>query len=110
MTSYGNDDIFISKHDAITDIEEGEKHISNKLLIYANPSQGTCNVTIPDEFKHEKNLTLSIYDNTGKLIQQGSVEMNEDKVSVNLEAEAKGIYNVTLSNGKKSYGGKIIFE
>jgi hypothetical protein len=36
--------------------------------------------------------------------------MNENKVRVSLEAEAKGIYNVTLSNGKKSYGGKIVFE
>lgn len=107
--SYTGQDIFIAKHDAITDIEEGERR-SNQLLIYSNPSQGTCNVTIPDEFKHEKNLTLSIYDNTGKLIQQGSVEMNEEKVRVNLESEAKGIYNVTLSNGKKSYGGKIVFE
>ena len=83
---------------------------SNSLVIYANPNEGKCNITIPDEFKHEKNLTLSIYDNTGKLIQQGTVEMNEDKVRVNLEAEAKGIYNVTLSNGKKNYGGKIVFE
>ena len=36
--------------------------------------------------------------------------MEENKISINLEAEAKGIYNVTLSNGKKSYAGKIIFE
>jgi len=44
------------------------------------------------------------------MIQQTQVIMNEDKVRVNLEAEAKGIYNVTLSNKKKSYQGKIVFE
>jgi hypothetical protein len=65
---------------------------------------------VPDEFLHEKNLVLSIFDNTDKLIQQKTLEMNEGKIKVSLEAEAKGIYNVTLSNGKKSYGGKIVFE
>ena len=109
LTSYGQTDIYIAKSDAITGIGEEERR-SNHLVIYANPNEGKCNITIPDEFRHEKKLTLSIIDNTGKLIQQGNVQMNEDKVHVNLEAEAKGIYNVTLSNGKKSYGGKIVFE
>jgi hypothetical protein len=34
--------------------------------------------------------------------------MIEGKIKLNLEAEAKGVYNVTLSNGKKSYNGKIV--
>jgi len=110
LGSYLGQDIYLAKHDAISGIEEEEKHSKNQLVIYANPTQGTCNITIPYEFRHGRNLTLSIYDNTGKLIQQGNVEMNEEKVRVNLEAEAKGIYNVTLSNGKKNYMGKIIFE
>jgi hypothetical protein len=29
---------------------------------------------------------------------------------VNSEEEAKGVYNVTISNGKKSYKEKIVFE
>ncbi|MCX6274942.1 MAG: T9SS type A sorting domain-containing protein [Bacteroidetes bacterium] len=109
LNSMGNSDIFIAKSNAITGQNE-ERKSSNELVIYANPSQGTCNVTIPEDFKHEKNLILSVYDNKGNLIQQGKVQMNGEKVHVNLEAEAKGIYNVTLSNGKKSYGGKIVFE
>jgi hypothetical protein len=32
------------------------------------------------------------------------------KIKVNLEQEAKGVYNVTLSNKKKSYNGTIVFE
>ena len=89
----------------------GEGRVANnQLIIYANPNQGKCNITIPDEFQHEKNLTLSIFDNNGKLIQQIPVQMNENKIKLNLQAEAKGIYNVTLSNGSKSYNGKIVFE
>jgi type IX secretion system substrate protein/photosynthesis system II assembly factor YCF48-like protein len=94
----------------ITSIGEEVRSATNQLIIYANPTKGTCNVTIPEEFQHEKNLTLQIFDNTGKLLQQTKVEMQQEKVKVNLEEEAKGVYNVILSNGKKSYNGKIVFE
>ena len=53
---------------------------------------------------------LSIFDNTGKLIQQNNLNINDGTIKLSLEAEAKGIYNVSLSNGKSSYSGKIVFE
>ena len=109
FTALLGQDIWFAKIDAFTGIEEGERR-SNQLLIYANPNEGKCSITVPDEFRHEKNLTLSIYDAKGTLIQQGSVQMNDDKVRVNIEQQAKGVYNVTLGNGKKNYSGKIIFE
>lgn len=65
---------------------------------------------MPDDFVNEKNLVLSIYDNKGKLIQQKTLEMNDGNIKLNLEQEAKGVYNVVLSNNKKSYNGKIVFE
>jgi type IX secretion system substrate protein len=110
LTSYGQQDIYVAKSSSITGIGGREINPKNQLIIYANPTKGTCSVTIPDEFKHEKKLTLQIFDNTGKLLQQTKVEMQQEKVKVNLEEEAKGVYNVTLSNGKKSYNGKIVFE
>jgi len=110
IISRGYNNIFIAKSTAITGIEEEGRLANNQLVIYANPTAGICNASIPDEFKNEKNLTLQIFDNTGKLLQQMPVQMNDEKVSLNLEEEAKGIYNVVLSNGKKSYQGKIVFE
>ena len=65
---------------------------------------------MPDDFVNEKNLVLSIFDNKGKLIQQKTLQMNEGNIKLNLEQEAKGVYNVVLSNNKKSYNGKIVFE
>jgi len=59
---------------------------------------------------NEKYLTLSIFNNAGKLIQQKTLEMNDGNIKLNLEQEAKGVYNVVLSNKKKSYNGKIVFE
>ncbi|MFI5219643.1 MAG: T9SS type A sorting domain-containing protein [Bacteroidia bacterium] len=110
ITSVWQKDIFIAKIDAIIGVGEGKFAENNTLLIYANPNAGKCNITVPDDFLHEKKLTLSIYDNTGRLIQQKTLEMSGGKIKLNLEAEAKGVYNVTLSNGKKSYNGKIVFE
>jgi len=110
LTSYGGGDMFFAKSDAIVGIGGREINPNNQLIIYANPTAGKCNITVPDDFVNEKNLTLSIYDNTGKLIQQKILEMNDGKIKVSLEEEAKGIYNVTLSNKKKSYSGKIVFE
>jgi len=108
-TSYGDKDIFIAKLDEIVGISE-EKITSNQLLIYSNPNAGKCTISVPDEFVNEPYLQLIIFDNSGKIIQQKTVEMNDGKIKLNLEAEAKGMYNVTLGNGKKIYSGKIIFE
>ncbi len=111
FTSLGSYDIFLTNHNIITGAGDGDRHsTNNQLIIYANPNAGKCNITVPDEFLHEKKLTLTIYDNMGKLIQQKVLGMNEGKIKLNLEAEAKGIYNVTLSNGVKMYYGKIVFE
>ena len=108
--SRGGSDIFVAKCSAITGLEEPPKNDQNSLLIYANPNTGKCNITIPDEFKNEKNLRLQIFDNKGRLIQQSAVEIAEDKIKLNIEAQAKGMYTAILSNGKKNYSGKIVFE
>jgi hypothetical protein len=44
------------------------------------------------------------------LIQQATVNMNEETIKVDIQQEAKGMYNATLSNGKKLYKGRIVFE
>jgi len=110
FTSRGGWDIFLAKCDNITGIGETKKAASNQLLIYANPNEGKCTVKFPDEFLNEKHLTLSIYDSQGKLIQSVPVDNVEGKVSLNIQAEARGVYNVVLSNGKKNYTGKIVFN
>jgi hypothetical protein len=114
LTSAGSTDGFIAKfngfNSGIDDRSRKSKNINESLLIYANPSNGKCDIEIPDEFLHEKELKLSIYSSTGLLIQQATVNMNEETIKVDIQQEAKGIYNATLSNGKKVYQGRIVFE
>jgi hypothetical protein len=110
FTSYGDYDGFIGKLDAFTGITNLDKLRNNQLIIYANPNNGRCNVKIPDDLIHENNLVLQIFDNNERLIQQKTLQIQEGKIKVNLEEEAKGVYGVILSNGRISYTGKIIFE
>lgn len=108
--SYGYSDLVFAKCAALTGIEEPGKTMQNILSIYANPSNGKCTITIPDEFMNEKQLTLQIFDTQGRLIQQGPIEKSDGKIKLNIEAQAKGSYTAILGNGKKSYTGKIIFR
>jgi len=89
---------------------EDETGGGEQLLIYPNPNTGTCTITIPEEFLYENNLTLSIYDNLGKLVQQIATEKGVEELNMPLNLQAKGVYVAILSNGKKSYSGKIVFE
>jgi hypothetical protein len=110
LTSNGLTDMFIAKHDAFTGIGEFSRERNSGLFIYANPNQGKCTITIPEEFQNDQNLRLSIYDRSGKLIANYELEVSDGKLKLNLEAEPKGVYIVKLSNGIKQYSGRIVFE
>ncbi len=108
LSSLGGYDILIAKIDQFTGYGE-EESSNSSLVIYANPNSGKCNISIPDEFKNERYLELLIFDLSGKLIQQKLVELTGGLIKLNLEAQAVGIYTVSLSNAKKkSYRGKIV--
>ncbi|MBL0342678.1 MAG: T9SS type A sorting domain-containing protein [Bacteroidetes bacterium] len=106
----GGRDVFLAKSDAITGLEEPERIISNQLLIYANPNAGKCNITVPEEFVNESYLELTIFDNSGRTVQKKILEMNDGTIKVNLESQTSGVYSITLGNGKKVYGGKMVVE
>ncbi|MBL0342676.1 MAG: T9SS type A sorting domain-containing protein [Bacteroidetes bacterium] len=110
ITSYGGRDVFLAKSDAITGLEEPERSSSNQLLIYANPNAGKCNITVPEEFVNERYLELTIFDNSGRTVQKKILEMNDGTIKVELEAQAKGVYSITLGNGKRVFSGKMVIE
>jgi hypothetical protein len=111
LLTHGYQDFFIAKIDAvITGLYEPKIALNNQLLIYANPSAGKCNVIIPEEFYYEQQLIMNIYDLNGKLLEETLLEINDNTIKLDLEHEASGVYIITLSNGKKVYTGKMIFE
>jgi len=95
------------------DIEEIETKSGSgdQLLVYPNPATGVCSITMPEEFLYERFLTLSVYDTSGKLIQQIQIDNDDpEKVSLKLDHKAQGVYVVTLSNGVRSFSGKVVFN
>ena len=110
-TSYGyTTDIVYAQCSAITGMGEAKTKASTQLVIYANPTTGKCNVTIPEELVHEKELTLTVYDAMGRAVERTTIRPAEEKIRLNLEAQAKGIYQVILESGSRRYSGKVVFE
>ncbi|MBM3404408.1 MAG: T9SS type A sorting domain-containing protein [Bacteroidetes bacterium] len=110
ITSMGERDFFIAKCSPITGVPEPIIPGKTHLQIYANPTTGKCNITIPEEFLYEEELVLRIYDQMGKLVQEVKVANAEGTLRFDIRAQAKGLYHATLSNGRKVYSGKIVFE
>ena len=110
LTSMGERDIFIAKCGPFygEGIQEGKS--DSQLVIYANPTTGKCNITIPEELMHEKELTLTVYNAMGRAVERTTFRPAEEKIRLNLEAQAKGIYQVILENGSRRYSGKVVFE
>ena len=99
----------------IVGIEVGLEELPAKagggeLLVYPNPATGTCSITMPDEFLYERSLTLSVYDAAGRLVQQMVLDNEAETPQLRLGLEAKGVYLVVLSNGRKEYKGKVVFN
>ncbi len=111
-TNYGVfEDLILSKSSQITNINENERQQNNSLMIYANPTNGICNILIPDAFKQATStLTLTVFDYTGKVIRSYPISIKEDAIRLNIDTEAAGIYLATISDGQTIYSGRIVFE
>jgi len=80
------------------------------LLIRANPNNGLCTVQLPTHLQFTNGLLLSIFDQTGQLVQRVPVTMGNAGVQVDIQAQAKGLYHVELGDGRQRYTGTIVFE
>lgn len=102
--------VYIINLNSLPPIWELYSNETHNLLFYPNPTSNALCIIIPAELLDENELLLKIIDCSGKIVQQNKSIIKENKIIVDLEQEAKGIYNVILSNGKKNYAGKIVFE
>lgn len=80
------------------------------LHIYANPNNGLCTIDLPQQLQMTNDLVLSIFDNTGQLVQQVPVEYTGSSLQLDIQAQSHGIYHVELSDGVQRYSGSIVFE
>lgn len=85
-------------------LQEGDLHI------YANPNAGTCTIDLPEQLRLTDDLMLSIFDQTGHLVQRMPMRYTNEGVALDIRAQAKGIYHVELGDGRQRYTGTIVFE
>lgn len=110
FTSSGMEDILVFKYDLLSNIPSIFRNSSNKLLIYTNPTKGQSIVHIPGDLLGKSDISMTIYSMSGDIIQKSIIDTRNSEVKINLESEAKGIYNIILETAQQRYVGKIIFE
>ena len=80
------------------------------FICYPNPTTGKFFIEIPEVFKQEEVLFLTLYDYLGQMAEQRRILMRDQKVDLDISSKPKGFYFMTLSNGTKYINGKIILE
>ena len=110
FTSYGMQDGFIVKSDAITGIGEKQANPQNQLIIYTNPNKGTFTIKVPDAVKTFKDAWLYVYDITGKETARFSLDKESDTPHFNVSKAKAGSYNIKLIQGDKVYFGEMIVQ
>jgi hypothetical protein len=106
------DDIFLAKVPSLegfTAISRAAEQ-SDALHIYANPNNGLCTIELPQSLRMTHELVLSVFDNTGQLVQRLPLTTGSEGIKLDIRAQAKGIYHVELGDGEQRYSGSIVFE
>ncbi|CAI8921341.1 T9SS-dependent M36 family metallopeptidase [Chryseobacterium sp. IT-36CA2] len=85
------------------------KEINNSkgISIYPNPVRNEFTIKTPSDMKLSGITTVSIYDFTGKLISQESVNLNKQN-TISAEKLINGTYIVKVNNDSIDYSQKII--
>jgi len=79
-------------------IEEAKKKL--QVNIYPNPSRELFNIDLSDK---EFEITLTIFDATGKIIQQQTIPDWQKKVTLNLSSYSSGYYIMNLVSTDNQY-------
>jgi hypothetical protein len=78
--------------------------------VFPNPSNGVFDISIMNI--DESNIRIFVYDITGRVIFEKAIEnlSNNHIERVNLEGEAKGIYQLLIKSGHKEHKTKITVQ
>ncbi|MFZ1686141.1 MAG: hypothetical protein WAU70_01890 [Flavobacteriales bacterium] len=111
LSGTGAQDLFVARFDSLSGFTGIERmSVSEQLHIYANPNNGLCTIDLPQSLKASDGLVLSVYDNTGQLVQRTPFEFTDKGLRLDVRAQAKGVFQVELRDGAQRYSGSIVFE
>ena len=77
-----------------TNIEEEE--IKNDFLIYPNPSDGRFTADLHELDYSLNAIPVVIYDMTGKIIKQSSIQ--DSKMHIDISNKNEGVYIIRIGN------------
>ena len=111
ITSTGQRDCIVVEMQPIV---MGEPELSRSgnqsLQIFANPTTGKCRVVMPEELDPGRLWQLTIRDLKGTIISSREIDPLQPTIPIDISAQSEGIYVLTISDGRKSVTGKIVFE
>jgi len=103
------DNLRIQTEELLTSVNT--EHILKAVSIYPNPStDGAFNLTLDNVM--DKNLTIRIYDNLGKLVHQEKATQQGVLFNhrIQLQNQSKGLYVIEVSDGKERVTKKLILK
>jgi len=111
ITSTGQRDCIVVEMQPIV---MGEPELSRSgnqgLQIFANPTTGKCRVVLPEELDPGRLWQLTIRDLKGTVISSREIDPLQPTIPIDISAQSEGIYVLTITDGRKSVTGKIVFE
>lgn len=110
FTSHGWADGIVAKLDLVVGIQTFKNNDDDRLLIYANPNQGSFRLVLPEALSHASKLTLRVYDATGRHLHEQTLDRNEERPRVDVWNVSPGFYMVTVSDGHRTYSGNMVVE
>jgi hypothetical protein len=109
FTSHGYGDIVLARTSLPTSVAP-KSSMDERLLIYANPNQGSFRIVMPEGLRYASNLLLRVYDATGRQLHQQKLDIGDERPKVDLFGVSPGFYMVTIGNGQQSYSGNLVVE
>lgn len=92
--------IFKSNQNNTTTVWELSNSSGNELSVFPNPVTSELNLLTPESFLYKSEMTVSIYNYNGKLLEQMNFPKSQKVLNVNASKYPTGIYFVRLSNSK----------
>ena len=99
-----HDIIVLKFNNQITNIEEEESPLFDRVVVYPNPSQGSVNISLGEL----KNVNIKVFDNMGREIYN-KANINTPEFHFNFEGSA-GVYLVEITANNKSQRYKLILN
>jgi hypothetical protein len=108
-TSHGYGDIVLARTSLPTSVAP-KSSMDERLLIYANPNQGSFRIVMPEGLRYASILLLRVYDATGRQLHQQKLDIGDERPKADLFGVSPGFYMVTIGNGQQSYSGNLVVE